>query len=107
MKSRIFALLIVVAMLACPACALLETQTDATGKEVTTLESVLGTAKQGIGLAAPIANVVFPGAVTIAGGIGTILGLIGSTATAIVVARRRGKALKAVMHAAQPTKPGV
>lgn len=107
MRYKILLPLLFVACVSVPACTLLDTVTNSTGKEVTKLEAVLDKAHEGINTVAPVANMFLPGAGTIAGGVGLLLSLVGSTVTSIVVAKRRGNALQAVIKgveiAASPT----
>jgi len=101
MKARILLPIMFVACVSVPACNLLDTVTNSTGKEVTKLEAVLDKAHEGINTVAPVANMFAPGAGTIAGGVGMLLSLIGGLTTSIVVAKRRGGALEAVIKGVQ------
>lgn len=97
MKAKILLPVLFIACVSVPACTLLDTVTNSTGKEVTKLEAVLDKAHEGINTVAPVANMFAPGAGTIAGGVGMLLSLIGGLTTSIVVARKRGNALSAVI----------
>lgn len=97
MRYKILLPLLFVACISVPACTLLDTVTNSSGEEVTKLEAVLDSTKEGIDAGAPIVNTFAPGVGTIAGGVGLLLSLIGSTATSIVMAKRRGNALQAVI----------
>ena len=89
---------LLILLLATPGCYLLDTQTNVeTGKEETKLEAVMGKIEAAIGTTAPIVNTFVPGVGTIAGGVGVLLSLIGGLTTSIVVAKRRGGALAAVI----------
>lgn len=97
MKSKILLPFVLVLLLAAPGCYLLETQIDATGKETTKLEAVLDKVNDTIGVAAPIVNTFAPGSGVVAGGVGLLLSLVGGLVTSVVVAKRRGGALAAVV----------
>ncbi len=98
MKSKILLPFLLILLLTTPGCYLLDTQTNVeTGKEETRLEVVLDKIEAAIGKSAPIVNTFAPGVDTIAGGVGVLLSLIGGLTTSVVVARRRGGALAAVI----------
>lgn len=98
MKSKILLLLLLALILASSGCYLLETQTNSTtGKEETKLEAVLDKVEAAMGTAAPIVNTFAPGVGTIASGVGALLTLVGGLVTSVVVAKRRGGALAAVI----------
>ena len=102
MKSKILLPLLLVLLLASSGCYLLETKTDpTTGKETTNLETLLTKVDTGIKSGAPVINAFVPGVGTIAGGVGVLLSLIGGLTTSIVVAKRRGGALAAVIKGVQ------
>ena len=102
MKNKILLPFLLTLLLAAPGCYLLETQTNVgTGEEETKLEAVLDKIEAAIGTTAPIVNTFAPGVGTIAGGVGVLLSLIGGLTTSIVVAKRRGGALAAVIKGVQ------
>ena len=83
-------------------CYLTETKVDKiTGQEITNMESITTQAQGYITPIAPIVNAVVPGSGLIIGGIVTLLGLIGTTTTALVKSHRKGGALAAVIHGVQ------
>lgn len=76
-------------------CQLFELRTNADGKQTTDFESHAQTVAN-IG---KVSASYLPQPIGLAvGGIATILGLIGTAATAVVVARKRGGALEAVIQ---------
>lgn len=98
MKLKILLPFLLVLLLAAPGCYLLKTAVNPnTGKEETKLENVLDKVNATIGTAAPIVNTFVPGVGTIAGGVGALLSLVGSMVTSVVIAKRRGGALAAVI----------
>lgn len=101
-KFKVLLPLIIVVLFSLPSCYLLETKTDpTTGKETTNLETLLTKVDTGIKSGAPIINALAPGVETIAGGVGVLLSLIGGLTTSIMVAKRRGRALAAVIKGVQ------
>lgn len=108
MRSKLLLPMLFAVLLTVPACGLLNTGIDpVTGKEKTKLENVLDKAKDVIDVSAPVVNAFVPGVGTIAGGVGMLMSLIGGLTTSIVVAKKRGNALTAVIKgveiAANPT----
>ncbi len=100
--KKILILLLFVLFTSTSGCYLLETKTDsATGKETTNLEALLTKVNTGIEVGAPAINTFVPGVGTIAGGIGGLLSLAGGLVTSIVIARKRGSALEAVIKGVQ------
>lgn len=97
MKRKILLPLMLVLLLAAPGCYLLDTQTDSTGKQTTNLEVALAKTVAVIGTVAPIANAFVPGVGTVAGGVGVLLSLVGGLVTSVIVAKKRGGALAAVV----------
>lgn len=97
MRNKILLTLLFVCCIAMSGCYLLQTKTNPSGKEVTNLESVLVKTQTGINTIAPIVNTFVPGVGTIATGFGGLLALVGGMVTSIVVAKRRGGALAAVI----------
>ncbi len=98
MKTKILIPLLFVLLISTSGCYLLETKTDsATGKETTNLEAILTKVNTGIEAGAPIVSAFVPGVKTIAGLAVGFLSLIGGTITSIVVAKRRGGTLAAVI----------
>lgn len=97
MINKILLLLLFACLISVSGCYLLDTKTNKAGKEVTKLEDIFNKIEAGIKPVAPIVNTFVPGVGTIATGLGGLLGLIGSLVTSIVVAKRRGGALEAVI----------
>lgn len=97
MRIKFILPLLLALLLTSSGCYLLETKTNSAGKEVTNLEAVLTKAQTGINTVSPVVNAFVPGAGTIAGGVGLLLALVGGLTTSIVIAKRRGGALAAVI----------
>lgn len=68
-----------------------------TGQEITNAEDIAKKAQGAMEPAAPIANTFIPGSGTIIAGIAALIGLAGTSVTAIVKANRSGGALAAVI----------
>jgi len=97
MKSKILISVVFALLISTSGCYLLETKTDSTGKETTNLEAILTKVNTGIESASPVINAFVPGVGTITGLAGGFLSLIGGMMTSIVVAKRRGGTLGAVI----------
>lgn len=98
MKLKILLPFLLILLLAAPGCYLLKTAVNPnTGKEETKLETVLDKVKDTMEITAPIVNTFAPGVGAIAGGIGALLSLVGGLVTSVVVAKKRGGALAAVI----------
>lgn len=82
----------------CTGCYLTETKVDeVTGKEITKMEEITTQAQGYIKPIAPIVNTFVPGSGIIIGGVALLLGLIGTTTTALVKEYRARGALGAVI----------
>lgn len=69
-----------------------------TGQEITNAEDIAKKAQGAMTPAAPIANTIFPGSGVIISGVALLLGLAGTTVTALVKSWRKGGALAAVIQ---------
>ena len=86
-------------ILFCTGCWLTETKVNpTTGQEVTKMEEITTQAQGYITPVAPIVNTFVPGSGIIIGGVVLLLGLIGTTTTALVKAHRSGGALEVVIQ---------
>lgn len=82
-------------------CQLFEVFTDKEGKQTTQIETTLTTASGAIKDAGDLANNFFPGAKLISGGIAALLGLIGTSITSVVVARKNSSVASTVIQGAE------
>jgi len=93
-----FLMVMFVFYVAVAGCNLTDLKTDpVTQEEITAMEDITVKAQGVIAPIAPIANTFVPGAGIFIIGISLLLGLIGSTTTAIVKASRNGNTLSAVI----------
>lgn len=80
-------------------CYLTETKVDpVTEKEITNMEVITTKVQEYIIPAAPIVNTFVPGSGIIIGSVVLLLGLIGTTTTALVSSYKKGGALAAVIQ---------
>ena len=83
----------------CTGCYLTETKVNpTTGQEITKMEEITTQAQGYITPIAPIANTFVPGSGIIIGGVVLLLGLIGTTTTALVASYKKGGALATVIQ---------
>jgi len=95
---RYFLMLMFVFCVSVVGCNLADLKTDPiTQQEVTVLEDITTKSTEYIMPLAPVVNTFVPGAGIIIGGVVLLLGLLGSTTTAIVKAKKNGNALSAVI----------
>lgn len=86
-------------VLFCTGCYLTETKvSETTGQEITKMEEITTQAQGYIEPIAPIVNTFVPGSGIIIGGVALLLGLIGTTTTALVSSYKKGGALAAVIQ---------
>jgi len=79
-------------------CNLADLKTDpVTQEEITVMEDITTKAQGYLVPAAPVVNTFVPGAGIIISGVVLLLGLIGSTTTAVVKAKKNGNTLSAVI----------
>lgn len=87
------------ACLAGAGCYLTDTKvSETTGQEITKMEEITTQAQGYITPVASVVNAIVPGSGIIIGGVVALLGLIGTTTTALVVAHKKGGALAAVIQ---------
>ena len=91
--------ILILFLLFCTGCWLTDLKPDpATGQEITNAEDIAKKAQGAMIPAAPIANTIFPGSGIIIGGVALLLGLIGTTTTALVASHKKGGALAVVIQ---------
>ena len=79
-------------------CNLADLKTDpVTQEEITVMEDITTKAQGYLTPVAPVANTFVPGAGIIISGVVLLLGLIGSTTTAVIKAKKNGNTLSAVI----------
>jgi len=99
---KYFLIVMFVFCVAVAGCNLADLKTDpVTQQEITVLEDITTKTQGYLAPVAPVANTIVPGSGIVIGGVVLLLGLIGSTTTAIVKARRNGSMLGAVIKGVQ------
>ena len=95
---RYFLIVMFVFCVAVAGCNLADLKTDpVTQEEITVMEDITTKAQGYLVPAAPVVNTFVPGAGIIISGVVLLLGLIGSTTTAVVKAKKNGNTLSAVI----------
>lgn len=86
-------------VLFCTGCYLTDTKKDeVTGAEITMMEDIAKKAQKVMEPLAPIVNTFVPGSGIVIGGVILLLGLIGTTTTALVTSYKKGGALATVIQ---------